>query len=346
MERTAHPGKANPPQRYLPVIQECRDMALVHFNGWMTELFEKVEPALLDFIDKADTNQSQFQFIDAISVVRSHRDAVEHRFHEEIARGFSEFMRGEPISYPFPLLESQMQASDGLELVDDNELNQRLSLQSMIDKTEGRCFQQIYALKQRLAMVRGGHKLDDTDIPAGPSHCASAFQAATAEFAFETNVLLIIHAMFEKFVMRNMAILYEEFNEKLIEAGVFPNLKLETPKQPHSEGADSGQGAAEEGYAEGNEPAPGQADEEAGPGGESRPLGEELFNSIRELMASARFCEPTHHRYRFTPWRNRNRQSALLHRGAHFVVIQTRHILRCFIRLRDWFWMKPPILAI
>ena len=292
MERTALPGNANLPQRYLPVIKECRDMALVHFNGWMTELFEKVEPALLDFIDKADTNQSQFQFIDAISVVRSQRDAVEHRFHEEIARGFSEFMRGEPISYPFPLLESQMQAGDSLELVDDNELNQRLSLQSMIDKTEGRCFQQLYALKQRLSMVRGGHKLDDTDLPAGPSHCASAFQTATAEFAFETNVLLIIHAMFEKFVMRNMAVLYEEFNEKLIAAGVFPNLKLETPKQPHSETAGGAPGAAEEEYAEGTETPPGQAGGEAGPGGPSQPsgmpLGEELFNSIRELMASRR----------------------------------------------------------
>jgi len=288
MERMSHPGNERRPQRYLPVIQKCRDMALVHFNSWMTDLFEKVEPALLDFIDKADTNQSQFQFIDAISVVRSHRGSVEQRFHEEIARGFSEFLRGESISYPFPLLESQLQASGSLELVDDNELNQRLSLQNMIDKTERRSFQQLYALKQRLAMVRGGHKLDDTDIPTGPTHCASAFQAATADFGFETNVLLIIHAMFEKFVMRNMNTLYEEFNEHLIEAGVFPNLKLEAPSQPHSEGGDDYQdAAAEEAEHEGEMDQAGGA-----PAGHSQatniPLGEELFNSIRDLMASRR----------------------------------------------------------
>jgi len=68
-------------------------------------MFNKSEQALLDFIDKADTNQGQFQFIDAISVVNSNRQVVEQRFREEIARGFSEYLNEKPISYALPLLE-------------------------------------------------------------------------------------------------------------------------------------------------------------------------------------------------------------------------------------------------
>ncbi len=316
MEKTAPPPTGGRQQRYLPVIQKCRDMALAHFSSWMATLFGKVEPALLDFIDKADTNQSQFQFIDAISVIRSRKETVEQRFREEIARGFSEFIRGEPISYPFPLLESQLEESGGdLALVDDAELDRRLSLQSMIDKTERRCFQQLYALKQRLSLVRGGHKLDDADVPTGPPHCASAFQIALGELDFETNVLLIIHAMFEKFVLRNMEILYDEFNQELIGAGVFPNLKLEVAKQPHpgtredgstgeprttAESASQGQHRA----GGGGEPrtSGGGADSDSGaattpPGTADAALGEELFNSIRDLMATRRRQDPrfAHH---------------------------------------------------
>ncbi|MCB1868186.1 MAG: DUF1631 family protein, partial [Gammaproteobacteria bacterium] len=220
--------------RLQPALKDCRDMALNRLTTLLSEMFDKSEQALLDFIDKADTNQGQFQFIDAISVVNSTRKAVEQRFREEIARGFSEYLNEKPISYPMPLLEVQIQAQETLELVGEQELDKRLSLQNMINRTQSNCFQDLYALTQRLSMVRGGVKLEEQDIPAGPVHTVSAFQVAAVEFGFESNVLLIMYALFEKFVMRQLDDFYKEFNNKLIEAGVFPNLKLEIPKNPKS----------------------------------------------------------------------------------------------------------------
>lgn len=145
--------------RLQPVLRECRDMALERLSERLNAMFDKSEQALLDFIDKADTNQGQFQFIDAISVISARKQAVEQRFREEISRGFSEYSGNKAISYPKPLLEEQQQAAETLELLDDNELDQRLALQTMIDRTQRQCFQQIYALGQRLSMVRGGKQL-------------------------------------------------------------------------------------------------------------------------------------------------------------------------------------------
>ena len=76
--------------RLQPALKDCRDMALNSLTTLLSEMFDKSEQALLDFIDKADTNQGQFQFIDAISVVNTNRKVVEQRFREEVARGFSE----------------------------------------------------------------------------------------------------------------------------------------------------------------------------------------------------------------------------------------------------------------
>ena len=320
--------------RLQPALKDCRDMALNSLTTLLSEMFDKSEQALLDFIDKADTNQGQFQFIDAISVVNTNRKVVEQRFREEVARGFSEYLNEKPISYAMPLLEVQIKAQETLALVDEQELDKRLSLQNMINRTQSECFQDLYALGQRLSMVRGGDKLEEQDIPAGPVHTVSAFQLAAVEFGFESNVLLIMYALFEKFVMRQLAEFYKQYNEKLIAAGVFPNLKLEIPKSPKSPDASpfmdeeklagyAGAGAQSWG-AGGDQPACGQrgasASQAGGAGAQSAgsgaksggsgarsggsgapsggsdetALGEEIFNSIRDLMATRRRQDPNY----------------------------------------------------
>lgn len=286
-------------------------MALNSLAILLTEMFDHSEQALLDFIDKADTNQGQFQFIDAISTIKSTRKLVEQRFNEEISRGFSEYLNEKPISYRFPLLEVQIQEQQTLELVDDHELNKRLSLQNMISRTQSECFQDLYALMQRLSLVQGGVKLKEQDIPGGPVHIASSFQLAAVEFGFETNVLLIMYALFEKFVMRQLGDFYKQFNNKLVEAGIFPNLRLQIPKNPNSPqsgpSADDNKvdGEKEEfppagGKQQAGRPGvtysggPSSGSQEPQSGYAETALGEEIFNSIRDLMASRRRLDPAY----------------------------------------------------
>ena len=289
--------------RLQPVLKDCRDMALKTLTDHLSTMFDKSEQALLDFIDKADTNQGQFQFIDAISTINSTKKMVEQRFREEIARGFSEYLNEKPISYEIPLLEVQIKAQQTLELVDELELDKRLSLQKMISRTQSQCFQDIYALSQRLSIIRGGEKLVDQDVPAGPVHIVSAFQLAAQEFAFPGNLLLIMYALYDKFVMRQLGDFYKQFNEKLIEAGVFPNLKLEAPKQPQN-AAESPTGEDESEQRNAAEQPLRTAADRAGSNprqgvqpasqsiksttDEETALGEEIFNSIRDLMSSRR----------------------------------------------------------
>ncbi len=293
-------------------------MSLVTLGNLIAEMFDHVEPALLDFIDQADTNQSQFQFVDAISIVTTNRELVEQVFREEISRGFTEFSKQQPISYSTALLDSQREETSGLELVDDNDLNQQLSLRNMIENVNNDCFQELHALRQRLSMINGGNKLEEKDIPAGPVHIASAIQKAAAEFGFDSGILLIMYALFNKFVMRKLSGLYSEFNEKLVEAGLFPNLKFEAPRNPNKpqpQPQDEITGEEEPWLAQGQPttgyPAQTQPDSaghrrEAGqnqyaPPGEQQmhaegtgglSLGEEVFASIRDLLTDRRRQDP------------------------------------------------------
>jgi hypothetical protein len=286
-------------QRYhLSALRDCRETVLADLTLSVSEVLANVEDALVNFLDKADSNQSKFRFIDAISAFRGKRDSVQPRFREEIARGFTEFRAGKPISYPLPILEPQFESQGSLTLLEDTELDQRLSLQIMIDKAERTTFHRLYALKRRLALVRGGTQLMDRDIPAGPTHIASAFQIAAAHLDFDGKILLILYALFDKFVMQRLDDLYIKYNQLLIDAGAFPNLEYEATATPQSQ-----RGTARESGEIGgqrmdkSERWRARATAARKLDVPSTLLGEELFNSIRNLMAIRRIQDPRHARY-------------------------------------------------
>ncbi|MCP3870223.1 MAG: DUF1631 domain-containing protein [Gammaproteobacteria bacterium] len=310
-------SRSNQQQRYLPVMQENRDITLATLESLISEMFNQVEPAFLDFIDRADTNQSQFQFVDAITIVTANRELVEQTFTEEISRGFTEFSKQHCITYDSPILEPRTDSQSNLELVDDNEFSQQISLLNMIERTRSDCFQELHALRQRLSMINGGKILEEKDIPAGPIHIALAIQKASAEFGFETSILLIIHALFDKFVMRKLGGLYKEINAKLADAGIFPNLKFEAPKNPNKPEETVGESDNNEddpvdaplpeqprqpyqhqrrGQPRQPGTGPGQPSTPSQQGStgsmEGMPLGEELFETIRSLLTSRRSEDP------------------------------------------------------
>lgn len=104
---------------------------------------------------------------------------------------------------------------------------------------------------------------------------------------------MIVYTLFEKFVMRELNGFFDEYNQKLIEAGVFPNLKLEAPKHPKT----TGQPAPGEDGAEDSAPQP-DAQRAQAPSEEGNiALGEEVFNSIRDLMATRRRGDPRYSRH-------------------------------------------------
>ncbi len=296
MERSETDKSFNKPQKkYIELIEGCRDMALVHLSSQMDEMFDNIEPALMDFTEKAESNQLQLRFIEAINILKSNREHLEKKFRYEITRGFDEFLEGSPISYPIAVTESQ--ADETLELVDKKELDKYLAVQNMVTKFSKEWYQQLYALSQRLGMVRGGEKIDECDIPASPPHTASSFQITAQELKFETQVLLVVYALFEKFVLNAADTIYDDFNSRLADAGIFPNLKLKftAPQTAGGAGADSDSpeeaADAESGVTDqaGTQAQSGQA---AQGEGMSAALGQELFQSIQNMLAVRRMNEP------------------------------------------------------
>jgi len=288
------------------VLLECRDIALVFFTAQLDDLFNNVNETLWDFADKAETNEFQRRFIDAATVVTGSRSDLEFIYREMISKGFSDFSAGLHIADMFDNVPREYSDKDEMELVSRNAVEEYVAIQNIVEKSKSSCFQQLYALGQRLSLIRGGAKANDFDIPAGPLHSVYSFSKAIESMELAMDINLVLFFLFEKYVMKEMGTIYEKYNECLAEAGIFPNLKIVAPKVPHSEkkakeeqttveGEDVT--ASEGGVQGGASGGGGGSGGGAGTGGsrgeaQGVSLGAEIFGSICNLLAMRRESDP------------------------------------------------------
>ncbi|MCU7796742.1 MAG: DUF1631 domain-containing protein [Candidatus Thiodiazotropha sp. (ex Myrtea spinifera)] len=259
--------------QFQPLLNRCKDTAIVYINALLTELFNNADKALTDFAQKADTNEMQNRFFEAMAMIRNRHGLVEHEFRELVSEGFDQFWKDEREYNPFTDPEEDSE----LELIDHESMDITTALENMISKTVGNHRSQLYALGQRLSVVQGGQSIKHKQIPAGPHHLTTAFNEAIDALGLETRIKLIVLALFDKYVLKQLGSIYEDFNNSLKEAGVLPHLRPTIQKSP-----DTGKGESDR-LDDDTEPVQEQTQEE---------LGEELFTNILDMMAHQRQSSP------------------------------------------------------
>jgi len=278
-------------------LLECRDIALVFFTAQLDDMFNNVNETLWDFADKAETNEFQRRFIDAATVVTGGRSDLEFVYRELISKGFSDFTAGRNIADMFDNVPREYSGKNELELVSRDAVEEFVAIQNIVEKSKSSCFQQLYALGQRLSLIRGGTKASDFDIPAGPLHSAYSFGKAIESLELDMDINLVLFFLFEKYVMKEMGTVYEKYNECLANAGIFPNLKIVAPKVPHSETEKKAEEASASDKEDGAS-LPADSGQQLGGGrraggsGQGISLGEEIFGSICNLLAMLRQNDP------------------------------------------------------
>jgi hypothetical protein len=260
--------------QFQPVLNRCKDTVIVYINALLTELFNNSDKALTSFAQKAETNEIQNRFFEAMAMIRNRHGLVEHEFRELLSEGFDKFWQDQPDSKGL----SDINEDTELELIDHESMDVSTALENMISRTVGHHRSQLYALGQRLSVVSGGRSIKHKQIPSGPHHLAHAFSEAIDALSLESHIKVIILALFDKYVLKQLGSIYDDFNNSLKEAGVLPQLRPSIQKSP-----DARRGGASEEDEEHSEQQQAQTQEE---------LGEELFGSILDMMASRRRTSP------------------------------------------------------
>jgi hypothetical protein len=148
---------------------------------------------------------------------------VERSFAQGVAEGFQNLgsLQG---SSPEPD-ESPGADSPELSLIEPDEMEESVAAENLILRANASYFPELFAMSQRLALINGVKKLKDHQIPGGPHHLVSAYRRALALLEVDARVKVILYALFDRFLLKQIKPTYDEYNRLLIEAGVLPTLK-------------------------------------------------------------------------------------------------------------------------
>ena len=179
--------------KFQQAIGSCRDRVLVELSALLVQMYDYTESALVDFADKAESNAIRSLFYEAILKVRNKRPAVEEKFQREISRGFADYAAKRAIVYK--ACETEPDKADEWSLVDKKEFEDDVAIQKIACKTRNRYYKQIYAYSQRMALIQGGKKIEDKNLPGSPINILKAFQTAIADIEFGSEARVSQHGL-------------------------------------------------------------------------------------------------------------------------------------------------------
>ena len=234
--------------RFGELVQSCRKLVMNRLAEHLTGVFAQVDDTLFECAEKAENNQVQTLFFDNMREIRKQRPQIERSYHQQIAQNFSDFLEGKLKPPPSTTeLDAEQMA-----LVQNEDYEESLQVTNMVSRVKARCAQPLFALEQRLALLNNGQKLGEDINPFGPQMIAQAFRDALTPCPFPLRIKVILYTLFDTHVMQSLDSIYAALNQRLIEAGVLPNLKYsaqrnsqvrpkipastttETPQETHS----------------------------------------------------------------------------------------------------------------
>jgi hypothetical protein len=188
-------------------------------------MLENVDDAFFARADKAESNQQQALYFEAMREIRLKRSSIEGDFVAGVLKEFERSLT--------PGSRNRVQAGGGddegeLSLVETDELEQRLATDGMAGKAKRLYSEDLYLIGQRLAALgsQTAPSAED-DIAIGPRTVCEAFNEAAAVLEMSIQPKLVLYKLFDRFVVGELGDVYGGFNLMLREAGLLPNLRVE-----------------------------------------------------------------------------------------------------------------------
>lgn len=182
-----------------------------------------------DLFKRSEQNQAMFT---GLREVRKRQPLIMRRVLEAVDKDVLATARAAPIDRS----KAGIGNVGGLSLLDGDELEENLALAKMVGAAEGALAGELHALRQRMAVIRGGVAPEMVHVPILPEMLASAFREALGSLEeIPMDVRLILYKHFERHALGALGPLYHQINADLAAAGVLPDLKPQPLVRNHAD---------------------------------------------------------------------------------------------------------------
>ena len=202
--------------------ENFRKSTLAYFAVLLKKLVKAFDQTLFEQANKANSNQEQSLYYEAMQEFRQKSPLLLDHYQQFLSKGIEDFLSG-----CSDTVEEFSHAPDELTLVDKETLEDELAISIISSKANSRYAESLWKLNRRLAVVRGGKKVDDEQNPCGPNHLCYALQQAALVLEVDNRIKIQLYKMFDKMVMPRAGELYEKLNSHFIDKQVLPNLRFQ-----------------------------------------------------------------------------------------------------------------------
>ena len=203
-----------------------RDVSGKSLRTVLSDFFDSSDDALFSMAEKAASNQDQTAYFDAMRELRLRRKNMTVSVLQWVSRAFNEIGRFDPMP--------GMTSLDGIDqnslsLLDNADLEQKVAIESLINKLRGRYGEAIQSLGVRVAQLVPNVKLHDRQVPLSPEVICTGLSEACGDLEIDIRAKLIVLKLFDQLLISKLEDFYRDANRLLAEQGVMPDLKRTGP---------------------------------------------------------------------------------------------------------------------
>lgn len=219
------------------LLLEWQDEVVSSLVEGFRQLFESSSQVLLEFADAAENNRLQRLFFDAQREFYLKEETIISDFEAALKEDLGAFAHG-------PGHAAQLGA-DTLSLVEVEDYERSLALETIAKRTVNKQQEALHALSQRLSALLGGRPVPVEQVPANPLQVIRIFDPTSRKLEVEKEVRLVFYTLFDRYVMSRLGNLYGDFNRRLSELGILPNIKFDFQRHAGGSAAGGNRGAAD-----------------------------------------------------------------------------------------------------
>jgi hypothetical protein len=203
------------------MLEECREQIVTKLSAVVLEALEKMSGELTDQALKKVKREEQQALLEAVSIIRQHKDDIQSKFKRGFSDVFERRMFNKPENSNLP------GAEDGeLSLVDDSIIKDQITVHRLVNRAKSRLDpDEVLGIRARLAALVERDWFEEDQHPVSPEVIFEALKCALNEVTPLAEVRTALLDAFEPYVSANLNAVYSGVNIRLKTGKILPKIR-------------------------------------------------------------------------------------------------------------------------
>ena len=214
--------RSSPVENTVPVPQlviSAQRTAKHYLEELLPNFFSQIDNSLFNLADKAENNQQQTLYFDAMREIRLQHDLMHKIYFSALDSGFK-------LSLSQAVITPQHSGKLGQAgLVEDEQLEESLAISNMASAANNTFSQALSDITARLNFLIEKTEITKYNSPLRPEVLCDAFLVAAGCMSTDIKVRLVVYKLFDKVVIQQLGGMYDAINSDFIAAGVLPRIQ-------------------------------------------------------------------------------------------------------------------------